>query len=362
MNKKRLTWVDVTKGLLMILVVVGHYPGQLDFPLGKYIYWFHMPAFFLLSGLFFKPIFEKGQSKQAIHKRFMQLIVPYLFFLVSITVLRYGMEIGSGNMELSWYLNDLWTLVIGGRFARGAYGVFWFVTTLFFTYLFFLWMTKYFNRTKQIIILSIFYLIAHAESLIAMRVIGGAPDEASQTIPMIWNVDVALMAVVYFALGYYMKDIWMNVTKPWLIAGLIGSISAFLLDWFHVIDYHLSMKFLRYEHIVLDIVIPISITLVFVGIMQRIAAKLSLTWLQQIEKHSISIMYLHIFTDIMLNDYFQYGLIGFTAFGLIIPIIVSIIIQKVVPHGKLFLGGFNPNRKKPATKSTSKPSSIPVTH
>lgn len=238
MEKKRLNWVDVTKGFLMILVVIGHYPGQLDFPLGKYIYWFHMPAFFLLSGLFFKPVLEKGKSKEVIYKRFMQLIVPYLFFLVTITVIRYGMEIGSGNMELSWYLNDLWTLVVGGRFARGAYGVFWFVTTLFFTFLFFLWMTKYFNRTKQIIILSVFYLIAHIESLFAMRVIGGAPDEASQTIPMIWNIDVALMAVVYFALGYYMKHIWMNITTPWFIAGLIVSISAVTLDWYKVIDYH----------------------------------------------------------------------------------------------------------------------------
>lgn len=353
MEKKRLNWVDVTKGFLMILVVIGHYPGQLDFPLGKYIYWFHMPAFFLLSGLFFKPVLEKGKSKEVIYKRFMQLIVPYLFFLVTITVIRYGMEIGSGNMELSWYLNDLWTLVIGGRFARGAYGVFWFVTTLFFTFLFFLWMTKYFNRTKQIIILSIFYLIAHIESLFAMRVIGGAPDEASQTIPMIWNIDVALMAVVYFALGYYMKHIWMNITTPWFIAGLIVSMSAVTLDWYKIIDYHLSMKFLRYEHFTLDLLIPISITLVFVGLMQRITAKMSLSWLQKIEKHSISIMYLHIFTDIVLNDYFEYGLIGFTAFGLIVPIVASIVIQKLVPHGRIFLGGFNPKRRKRITPTAT---------
>jgi fucose 4-O-acetylase-like acetyltransferase len=349
MEKKRLNWVDVTKGFLMILVVIGHFPGQLDFPLGKYIYWFHMPAFFLLSGLFFKPVLEKGKTKEVIYKRFMQLIVPYLFFLVTITVIRYGMEIGSGNIELSWYLNDLWTLVIGGRFARGAYGVFWFVTTLFFTFLFFIWMTKYFNRTKQIMILSAFYLIAHAESLFAMRVIGGSPDEASQTIPMIWNIDVALMAVVYFALGYFMKNIWMNVTTPWLIGGLIVSITSVILDWNNVIDYHLSMKFLRYEHFTLDILIPISFTLVFVGVMQRITAKISLSWLQKIEKHSISIMYLHIFTDIVLNDYFEYGLIGFTAFGLIVPIVASIIIQKLVPYGRLFLGGFNPRRKSAPT-------------
>ncbi|WP_075618471.1 acyltransferase family protein [Paenisporosarcina indica] len=346
MEKKRLSWVDVTKGFLMILVVIGHYPGQLDFPLGKYIYWFHMPAFFILSGMFFKPMVEKGQLKLAIHKRFMQLIVPYLFFLVTITVIRYGMEIGSGNLDVSWYLNDVWTLVIGGRFARGAYGVFWFVTTLFFTHLFFLWMTKYFNRTKQVIILISFYLVAHIESLFAMRVIGGAPDEASQSIPMIWNLDVALMAIVYFAIGYYMKHIWMNVTKPWLISASVVSITAISLDWYKVIDYHLSMKFLRYEHILLDLIIPLSFTLVFVGVFQLIASRMSLKWLQKIESHSISIMYLHIFTDILLNDYFEYGIIGFTAFGLVIPILTSILIQKMVPYGKLFLGGFSPKKRK----------------
>ena len=64
-----------------------------------------------------------------------------------------------------------------------------------------------------------------------MRVIDGGPVEASQSIPMLWNVDVALMAVVYFAFGYYMKGIWMNVSRPWLIAGFTGSVTAISLDW-----------------------------------------------------------------------------------------------------------------------------------
>jgi len=105
------------------------------------------------------------------------------------------------------------------------------------------------------------------------------------------------------------------------------------------------LKFLRYEHFVLDLIIPLSFTLVLVGVFQLIAAQLSLKWLQKIEKHSLTIMYLHIFTDILLNDYFTYGVVGFTAFGLVIPIVVSIIIQKLIPHGKLLLGGFS--QKKP---------------
>ena len=345
MKKQRLSWVDVTKGFLMILVVIGHYPGELDFPLSKYIYWFHMPAFFILSGMFFKPAVEKGLLKSTIYKRFMQLIVPYLFFLIGITVIRYGIQFGSGNFNISWFLDDVWKLIVGGRFVRGAYGVFWFVTTLFFAYLIFLWLTKYFNRTKQIIILTLFYIIAHLESLLAMHVIDGGPAEASQSIPMVWNVDVALMAVVFFALGYYMKRIWMNVTKPWFIGGLMGSISVIILDWFKVIDYHLSMKFLRYDHFILDLFVPISFFLVLVGGFQMITSYMSIQWLERIEKHSLSIMYLHIFTNRLLVEYVEYGIIGYAAFGLFVPIIASIFIQKYFPHGKLFLGGYSPKKK-----------------
>ncbi len=344
MSKRRLSWVDITKGFLMILVVMGHYPGQLDLPIIKYIYWFHMPAFFILSGMFFKPALEKGLMKISIKKRFMQLIVPYVFFLVSITLIRYGIEIGSGNRDSSWYLNDFLTVIVGGRFARGAYGVFWFITTLFFAYLLFLWITKYFNRTKQFIILTIFYCIAYVESVYAMRVIGGEPDVASQTIPMIWNIDVALMAVVYFSLGYYMKDIWMNVSRRWLLAGVIVSIAAILLDMINVIDYHLSMKFLRYDHFILDLIIPLSFTLVIVGGFQLIASRLSLKWLQKIEMHSLTIMYLHIFINILLKKYFTYGFFWFTLVGVVVPILVSILFKKFLPNRTLLIGEFPPKK------------------
>lgn len=344
MSQKRLTWVDVTKGFLMILVVIGHYPGELDFPFIKYIYWFHMPAFFLLSGIFFKEIKDNQNTKMTIKKRFMQLMVPYLFFLFLITAVRYSMELALGNFELSWYLQDLWKLVIAGRFVRGAYGVFWFVTTLFFTYLLFIWMTKYLTRFKQITLLVIFYLIAHLESIFAMHVISGAPAESAQTIPMLWNLDVALMAIVYFALGYYAKSVWMNVTLPWLFGALVVVFGAVAADYVGMIDYHLSMKFLRYDHFILDLVIPIAFIIVILGIFQRLTVILPLEWLTKVEKHSIAIMYLHIFTDIIMNDYFQYGLIGFTILGLAIPIIASIVIQKLIPYGKFFLGDIRAKR------------------
>lgn len=345
MSQNRLTWVDVTKGFLMILVVIGHYPGDLDFPFIQYIYWFHMPAFFLLSGLFFKEIAENEHSNKTIKKRLLQLMIPYLFFLFVITVIRYSIELATGNFELTWYLQDLWKLIIAGRFARGAYGVFWFVTTLLFTYLLFIWMTKHLSKVKQIILLISFYLIAHVESIFAMNVINGSPAKAAQTIPMVWNLDVVLMAIVYFALGYYAKSIWMDITLPWIIGASAVVCSAILADYRGLIDYHLSMKFLRYDHLLFDLVIPIAFIIVLVGIFQRLTKILSLHWFASIEKHSITIMYLHIFTDIILRNYFQYGLIGFTTLGIGIPIVISITIQKLLPYGKFLLGDIR--AKKP---------------
>lgn len=40
----------------------------------------------------------------------------------------------------------------------------------------------------------------------------------------------------------------MNTTMRLFIAGLVGSVTAVVLDNFNLIDYHLSMKFIRYEH------------------------------------------------------------------------------------------------------------------
>lgn len=68
---QRLAWVDVTKGLAIILVVIGHAAagiidaaGPRHLPLLRTIflaiYTFHMPLFFFLSGLFVEQRFARG--------------------------------------------------------------------------------------------------------------------------------------------------------------------------------------------------------------------------------------------------------------------------------------------------------------
>lgn len=68
--RKRIEYVDVAKGIAILCVVAGHTfaaydPGSLQ---NKFIYSFHMPLFFILSGFFYKPqefkksFLEKGKK------------------------------------------------------------------------------------------------------------------------------------------------------------------------------------------------------------------------------------------------------------------------------------------------------------
>ena len=45
-KKNRISWCDIYKGIVIILVVVGHATGKFN----QYIYQFHMAAFFLILG------------------------------------------------------------------------------------------------------------------------------------------------------------------------------------------------------------------------------------------------------------------------------------------------------------------------
>lgn len=72
MDNKRLTYIDTAKFIGILLVIVGHCGNQITL-LGQVAYSFHMPLFFIISGMFIKEMqFTTGGQKYA--KR---LLIPY---------------------------------------------------------------------------------------------------------------------------------------------------------------------------------------------------------------------------------------------------------------------------------------------
>lgn len=85
-HSRRILWIDIAKGLAMLLVFYGHLGGAGDNPwfpdlTGSIwvVYLFHMPLFFMLSGLTFNP---NKDFRTFFVSRFKRLVIPYFFFSI----------------------------------------------------------------------------------------------------------------------------------------------------------------------------------------------------------------------------------------------------------------------------------------
>ena len=133
MPNKRIESIDIAKGLGILLVVLGH---QIDYfhayipGAYRYIYLFHVPLFFFLSGMFFR---EDEGLWTCFKKKLLRLFVPYLlanclfFFVEMIRVWKLG---DAYDGDLGW--KDLWLACAGlwpvpSMFSRPT----WFLLILF---------------------------------------------------------------------------------------------------------------------------------------------------------------------------------------------------------------------------------------
>lgn len=90
--KNRESWIDVLKGIGIILVCLGHI--QPDIYLEKHIYSFHMPLFFFISGYLF---ISKGNIRDTLKRKFNGLIKPYFVFALLSAIV--GLVIDTRNIK-----------------------------------------------------------------------------------------------------------------------------------------------------------------------------------------------------------------------------------------------------------------------
>ena len=126
---KRIGYIDIAKGLGILVIVLAHNDLAGYHPtLHKFIYAFHIPLFFFLSGMFFRPERAFGET---VRRRFNTLMKPYFFALFLI----YLGEAAFSNMTFP---------VIAGRIAKAMYATgkyidwvqLWFIPHLFAVSLF----------------------------------------------------------------------------------------------------------------------------------------------------------------------------------------------------------------------------------
>ncbi|WP_150290459.1 acyltransferase family protein [Sphingobium estronivorans] len=121
----RLEWIDVARGIGIIAVVVGHVWTRGG--LRDAMYSFHMPLFFLLSGLLSRPQPVASFTRRQLGSQ----MRPYAAFLILLIVADQIIETMKGGRPIfhDWP-KDVLPILLGGSWLRGPFTIFWFVPCL----------------------------------------------------------------------------------------------------------------------------------------------------------------------------------------------------------------------------------------
>ena len=87
-KKERIVWIDQLRAIAMFFVVLGHV--ALPKEVQSVIYSFHMPLFFIISGLTLNDEkIRRTPMKEYIWNKFQKLMIPYLWMCFAMFPLWY---------------------------------------------------------------------------------------------------------------------------------------------------------------------------------------------------------------------------------------------------------------------------------
>ena len=178
-KNKRIDWIDTAKGLGIIFVTFGHaYP----YALTEWLFPPLMPLFFFLSGYVFSC---NVPFSTFIKKRIKTLLVPYIFLGI-IVVLGYAIQFKQFNLD------SLLNLTIGFIFQQRFLNI-WFLPCLFILNVITYLLVKIYDNDYFLLFVS---LISFLVGSLYYKYLNAS---------LYWNIDICIMALPYFLIGYITK-------------------------------------------------------------------------------------------------------------------------------------------------------------
>lgn len=186
-------WISVAKGLGIMLVVFGHiYIGpDSSYVVKRWIYSFHMPLFFFISGLLRKttvsafPVYFKKKIKN--------LVIPYFIYGI-ISIIYFGIH-NHDKVNIDFVILLLGKLILcqgSDRFLTFNPAL-WFLTCLFIVEI-----IAYFTLSRSKTIIILIGSLSGILGIILSTFVG--------KIDIFWNIDISLIAFFYYACGFIYKS------------------------------------------------------------------------------------------------------------------------------------------------------------
>ncbi|MBR6349417.1 MAG: acyltransferase family protein [Lachnospiraceae bacterium] len=200
MTNQRYDWLDQLKGIAMIFIVLGHVTASKAMPHVIFCYSFHIPLFFMISGITAK-IHRNRHPETEFIPRFIwtkikQLVIPY--FLLNIVFLPiYYLNFAVIRGKSVSILN----LIIGMFYSnqdriKAPTDATWFLLTLFLAEIVFDLLERVLKRdsTKLLIAGIGLGLLSYVDSISGKHILYP------------WHIQAVPMAVFFIALGYWFME------------------------------------------------------------------------------------------------------------------------------------------------------------
>lgn len=289
MQQVRILWADQAKALAISLMILCHY-GLSEPEWVKFIYIFHIPVFFFISGYF-----DKGRpfSKELLKKNFKTLMVPYFFFSIcAFTICWISPYIhpelynndGIGKTFLKAFVGMFLMQDEVHSFAFMPFGPLWFLVALFevkVAFSLFVVISKRYSYLLGGIVVALLYLVG-----------------TSLTIPF-FSLNAAVMAIPIYGCGYIVKkyNLIECITGKWqsCLLALLGIVYLALIA---MMNGKVSMDGMDFGNSIVMFYINAVIGSVTIIFMFK-AIDVKWTWLSVVGASTLTILGTHGYISIL---------------------------------------------------------------
>jgi fucose 4-O-acetylase-like acetyltransferase len=302
LTTKRSNIIDIMKGIGIVLVVLGH--TALPQKILLFIYSFHMPLFFFISGYLFSKTKYSNNLVCAVKAKSFSLLWPFITFSILAILLKYL----STQYDVTMFIQDIYDTSLG---IHNLNGPLWFLTALFSVEIIFSQVIR--NKYQYILIFCLITI--------------GFLNAYYFKYRLFLNIDIALIALLFFSLGYYIRNTALdihnkNISIVYKVSFVV--ILIFIIYFISQINY-VNMLDGRYENILYFITTSFLGILLIILISKLITNNILIKISIYLGKNSLIILATHLVYASFINsiigslpfrlhNLLMLGLIGITIF------------------------------------------------
>lgn len=208
-RNSRLTALDSLRGFGILLVVLGHASRSVG--LVSWIFSFHMPLFFIISGM----LFHERQFLDSFKKKAARLLIPYLFFGI-VTFAYWALIERRLRGGVSGSVTNALTNIFLARAGTGNYpqnAVLWFLPCLFVTEM----CCSTFVKSKRAIRYDWAVTATLATVSFFSIMVMHSFDLPIDRLRLPWALDILPFSTLFYCIGYLLSRFlipYMQKSKP----------------------------------------------------------------------------------------------------------------------------------------------------